>query len=1175
MHSHKFWVRLFYCLPLVILVVMPAPVGSAENPFAEFVRKSEPLTPEQEQKTFHLPPGFEIQLVASEPEIGKPMNMAFDARGRLWLTQSREYPFAAPTNRPARDKIMVLENLDANARAQKVTTFAEGLNVPIGLYPYKNGCIAFSIPNIYFFEDTDGDGKADKKEKILGEFGFNKDLHGLTSSFRRGFDGWIYADHGFKNDSTLTAKDGSQITLNSGNTYRFKPDGSQVEQHSHGQVNPFGLMFDPLGDLWASDCHSAPVYVLLRGAYYPSFGKPDDGLGFAPNICDHSHGSTAIAGMVFYAATNFPAEFQNNTLIGNVMTCRINRDSYAGTGSTRMAKEEPDFLSCDDPWFRPVDLQLGPDGAIYVADFYNRIIGHYEVPLDHPGRDRERGRIWRIVYKGAAASTGNSVPLVLPGDVNGLIAELGDSNITRRMLAMSELTDRIGEKAIGPLKAVFKHGKAASPQKVQALWALQRLGALDEDLLASAAQDPDRDVRVHAMRMVGEMPAPTLKELNLAATGTLDPDAYVQRAAAGALGRHPDFANLKPLLNLREKISDQDSELLHVARIALRDNLASSNNFARVTGVDLSEPDSRALADVSVGIQTPGAGEFLIKHIQKFPENRRKLETYLRHAARFAPAPRLSELASFTRKSFADDLDFQVALFKSTAEGLAQRGLKMDASLADWGADLAERLIAKVDPDSIPWRNTPIKNENAPNPWVIEKRVSSDGDKDSQFISSFAMGGEDLTGVLRSQPFTIPDRLSFFIAGYDGSPDRPLLKKNFIRLRSTANHKILAEARPPVSDFAKPETWDLKKFAGKQGYLEIVDGNGGHVAAWLAVGRFNPPVVPLPAVIPNQLEKRPLLAAELAAELHLIKLTPRLLALLDDENAGQDARIAAVKALAVLNPETSVSNIAKVFSDTKEPEKLREAGAQMLAKINSKSSRSALVTGMIPASHPLQKQIALALAANRDGAEELLQAVEQGKVPAHVLQEAAVTDRLTAAKPGNLNSRLEKLTKNLSPISGERQKLIDARRAAFAPGKASPQKGAKIFAATCAVCHSINSRGGNIGPQLDGVGNRGADRIIEDILDPNRNVDPAFYYSNVTLKDDTVLTGLFRREEGALVVFADATGKEISIPKAEIVERRQSQNSLMPDNFGELISPGDFNDLLSYLLSTGSKNAAK
>src|SRR5438552_2096307 len=452
-----------------------------EDPFAENIRKTEALTPEQEQQALHVPPGFEVQLVASEPAIGKPMNMAFDARGRLWFTQSREYPFAAPLDKPGRDKILILEDFDDAGHARKVTTFAEGLNIPIGLYPYKNGVIAFSIPNIYFFADTNADGHADTKDLILGRFGFEKDVHGLTSAFRRGYDGWLYADHGFNNDTTLTAKDGSTVKMNSGNCYRFKLDGSHVEQYSHGQVNPFGLMFDELGDLWSADCHSSPVYQLLRGAYYPSFGKPHDGLGFAPDVCSHSHGSTAIAGMVFYAAENFPPEYRGNTFIGNVMTCRINRDSLIEHGSTRITKEEPDFLSSDDPWFRPVDLQLGPDGAIYVADFYNRIIGHYEVPLDHPGRDRQRGRIWRILYVGLATvhppneppgfgvrQSSGAIPSpsapnpkrqrtaavqsagahgeafdLSRASIKDVISELANPNLTRRMLAMNQLVDRI------------------------------------------------------------------------------------------------------------------------------------------------------------------------------------------------------------------------------------------------------------------------------------------------------------------------------------------------------------------------------------------------------------------------------------------------------------------------------------------------------------------------------------------------------------------------------------------------------------------------------------------------------------------------------------------------------------------------------------------------------------
>ncbi|HZQ46810.1 MAG TPA: PVC-type heme-binding CxxCH protein, partial [Verrucomicrobiae bacterium] len=467
--------------------------AEAENPFADIVRKTEAQTPEQEQRAFHLPPGFQIELVAAEPDIDKPINLAFDEKGRLWVSQSREYPFPAPAGKPARDAIKILSDFASNGRAGKITTFATNLNIPIGVYPYKDGALAYSIPYIYRFRDTNGDGHADTKEIFLGRFGFERDTHGMTSSFRRGYDGWLYANHGFNNNSTLTAKDGSTITMNSGNTYRVKIDGSHVEQFVWGRVNPFGLMFDPLGNIYGADCETLPIYQLLRGGYYPSFGKPDDGLGFAPAMMDHKHGSTAIAGVVFYAATNFPPAFRENIFVGNVMTCRIDRDSLEDHGSTRIAKEESDFLSCDDPWFRPVDLQLGPDGAIYMADFYNRIIGHYEVPLDHPGRDRQRGRIWRITYKGTNG------PVQLPqlkdfnlakASVGKLIEELGNPNFTVRMLAMNELTDRIGPAAIGPVTKMMRSKKARIFQKIHGLWVLYRAGALEPNILAAAAQDP-------------------------------------------------------------------------------------------------------------------------------------------------------------------------------------------------------------------------------------------------------------------------------------------------------------------------------------------------------------------------------------------------------------------------------------------------------------------------------------------------------------------------------------------------------------------------------------------------------------------------------------------------------------------------------------------------------------
>ncbi len=401
-------------LPLLLALAVVVQLHAAPVPklFTEGVRATEPLSPEEQRLKFHLPPGFKIQLVASEPDLRKPMNMAFDSAGRLWVTESREYPFAATNAALARDTIRIFSDFDDNGRARKVTTFATNLNIPIGVHPFRSPaksatanrqsamtwkCIAWSIPNIWLFEDTDGDGVADKQEKLYGPFDFTRDTHGNQASFRRGLDGWIYATHGFNNQSRVSGKDGHEIFLPSGNVYRFRDDGSRIEHWTHGQVNPFGLTFDPLGNLYSADCHSSPIYQLLRGAHYPSFGRPHDGLGFAPTTIQHSHHSTAICGITHISDPSWPFEFQGNLFIGNVMTSRINRDQLEWRGSTSVGKEMPDFLSTDDPWFRPVDLQFGPDGALWVADFYNRIIGHYEVPLLHPARDRERGRIWRIV----------------------------------------------------------------------------------------------------------------------------------------------------------------------------------------------------------------------------------------------------------------------------------------------------------------------------------------------------------------------------------------------------------------------------------------------------------------------------------------------------------------------------------------------------------------------------------------------------------------------------------------------------------------------------------------------------------------------------------------------------------------------------------------------------------
>jgi len=572
-----------------------------------YIAPTEPLTAQEELKKFHLPPGFEIELVAAEPDVRKPINLNFDHHGRLFATESVEYPFPVKEGTPGRDKVGVFEIDPVSGRAIKVTTFVDGLNIPIGVAPVGDDALVYSIPYLYRCRDTDGDGRADTREELYGKFEYHSDTHGMCSSLTRWIDGWVYANHGWNNLSHVRGKTGPEITMRAGNTFRVQLDGSRIEYFTHGLVNPFGLCFDPLGNLYAADCETWPVHLLLRGAWYPQFGRPHDGMGFGPEIIKHHHGSSGIAGVAYYAADQFPAEYRDTLFIGNPVTGHVNHDRLTAHGSSYEGIETPDFMTCDDPWFRPVAILVGPDGALYLADFYNRIIGHYEVPLNHPQRDRQRGRIWRIVYRGpdGKAPPPRPMPDLAKASIDQLIGLLADVNLTVRTLATHELVDRFGVQAIEPVRAMF----ARSPQPFQrahALWILERLGALDDRLLLALLDDPERLVRVHAVKLLAERTDWKAEKIPAAAIAIAkleDPDAFVRRAAADSLSRHPDVKNVKPLLDLWSATPADDTHLIHVARMALRDQLAEPGVYAALSSLLAAEPAVRGrLADVSLGV---------------------------------------------------------------------------------------------------------------------------------------------------------------------------------------------------------------------------------------------------------------------------------------------------------------------------------------------------------------------------------------------------------------------------------------------------------------------------------------------------------------------------------------------------------------------------------------------
>jgi len=1003
--------RLF-ALPLLLVVLILSPLASLaqpKKPRNPNIADTPPLAPADQVKTFHLPPGFVIELVAADPDVKKPININFDAMGRLWVTGSEEYPFPAPGDRKAKDTVKILSDFGPDGRARKITTFADGLNIPIGVQPLADGksALVFSIPNIYLMRDNDGDGIADERKILYTGFG-HKDTHGMTGEFQYWLDGWIYCCHGFSNTSKVKGQGATQIGMQSGNTYRIKPDGSRVEQFTWGQVNPFGLTFDPRGFLYSADCHSRPLYHLLKGGYYPSFGKPHDGLGFAPPMVNHDHGSTAICGLAYYTDDHFPPEFRDNVFIGNVVTNRINRDRIELTGASPKGILMPDFVTCDDPWFRPVDIKLGPDGALYVADFYNRIIGHYEVPLDHPGRDREKGRIWRIRYAGKDGK--NPLPALVDYTKQSskeLVKELANPNLTARMLVTQVLVARNDKEAVDAISNL--PADAPDGAIVAGMWVLERTGKMDDAILRRFHKR-DGLVRSHVLKLLAEREKLEGPWHAIVVADLKDKNALVRRAAAEALSVHPTLENVRPLLDLRHAVPPGDPQLLHVVRMALRNQLKSKPGPLGLDAGALSEQDQRALADVCLGLPDDQAAAFLREYLTRFKEEPGVAQRYAHHIVRYGAEDGPKWVLDFAQDRFAADLETQGRFLGVVQKARQERGA---------GLGKEERLRA----------GALVAN-------LLKSRLKN------------AVGtGVDLAGSLR-------------LAGTDLA--------------------LLDIARSP-------------------------------------------------------------------------KISDKL-------------RIKAVSALVAIEPEKHLPSLSAIIM-AEGPFAVREQIVNAVASLNQPAAREVLLKAMETVPARLQTVIANGLAGTPQGAEELLKTIAAGKASPRLLTEPGIQVRLQQTKLPMLSHRIATLTKGIPPADARLFDQQIARRKSFTAMAHDASKGKAIFQKHCAACHQIGTEGAKVGPQLDGVGNRGVERILEDILDPNRNVDQAFRASFVTTKAGQVLSGLLLRKDGKVLVLADATGKELRIPEEEIEEQRLVNISPMPATFFEAIPEGDFHDLIAYLMA--------
>ena len=518
------------------------------------------LSPDDALRRFTLPEGFEIRLFASEPEVVNPVAMSWDDRGRLWVVELYEYPLGAKPGAKPRDRIKILEDTDGDGRADKVHIWADGLNLATGIVLGQGGAYVGQAPDLLFLRDTDGDDRADTREVVKTGFGL-EDRHELLNGFTWGPDGQLYMTHGVFTRSSVRnpgAAGGEAPVLLTAGVARMHPQTKRFEVYAEGTSNPWGVDFDAAGNAYVSACVIEHLFHLVPGGIYDrQAGSPPNPYAYESlhSINDHKHHMAAYAGIQVYQGDLFPAENEGTILQGNIHDNAIHQDRLTPNGSSFTGSRFRDLVRANDGWFMPVSIQVGPDGAVWIMDWYDRYPCYQNANADPAGVDRELGRIWRVVYTGK--EKGKPVPSRPDPKMDlakltgaDLVRLLAHPNAWQRRTAQRLLNERREPAVRGALEKLFASGVPDGPlpvgslggkllatpstARLAALWTLHGSGQITDEILAKAAVDAEPLLRSCAARLIGERQVGSEAELSLLAKLGADREAAVRLSVAVA-----------------------------------------------------------------------------------------------------------------------------------------------------------------------------------------------------------------------------------------------------------------------------------------------------------------------------------------------------------------------------------------------------------------------------------------------------------------------------------------------------------------------------------------------------------------------------------------------------------------------------------------------------------------
>jgi putative heme-binding domain-containing protein len=445
--------------------------------------------------------GMKVTLFASEkefPELAKPVQMAFDTKGRLWVAVWPSYPHWKP-GEPMNDKLLILEDTKGTGKADKCTVFADHLNCPTGFEFYNGGVLVAQAPDVIFLKDTKGTGKADLRLRVLHGLD-SADSHHTSNSFTLDPGGALYFQEGtFHHSQVETPYGPPQRCVNAG-VFRYEPRTQKFEVYiTHAFANPHGHIFDRWGqDIVIDGTGANPYHAALFSGYLPYPEKhrtPPQVWGKHPRPCP---------GMEILSSRHFPPEFQGNVLVANVIGFQgISRYKLSDKGGSIFGEEQEPILSSTDPNFRPSDLKIGPDGAIWFIDWHNTIIGHLQHAIRDPSRDRTHGRIYRVTYEDRKLLTS---PPIAGEPIDKLLALLREPEDRVRYRARIELGGRKTDDVVAAVKKWIGELNEKDPQYehelLEALWVHQNHNVVDVDLLKRVLSLKDFHARAAATRVL-------------------------------------------------------------------------------------------------------------------------------------------------------------------------------------------------------------------------------------------------------------------------------------------------------------------------------------------------------------------------------------------------------------------------------------------------------------------------------------------------------------------------------------------------------------------------------------------------------------------------------------------------------------------------------------------------